>query len=142
MHSCTASTSESSMSVELLGRQKPRLRRIVPFFILFWMWCAGLTKNRPEERRDANLKMWKKIKGALGASTKHWMSRRFLIHIHEHGYIILPSHATIPLLPVLSLNRQAISWESSLHKLVRDIISFLTFTLLCFRVLTSQLPDL
>lgn len=89
--------------------------------------------------------MWTKKKGALGASIKHRMRGRFLIQIHEHGYISLLSHRTVPLLSVLllntklfqfvlPLNRQAVSWEWSLQELGRDIIGFVTFTLSCSRV--------
>lgn len=135
LHSRTASASESSMSVGLLGRLKPRLERIVPFFILSECDVQGSQKIDLKKGEMLTYKNVKENKRCSGSQHKTQNERK-ISYSYTRTWLHFTSftHTTIPLLSVLLLNRQTVSWESSLQELVRDIISFLTFTLLCFRV--------
>lgn len=142
LHSRTASASESSMSVGLLGRLKPRLGRIVPFFILSECDVQGSQKIDLKKGEMLTYKNVKENKRCSGSQHKTQNERK-ISYSYTRTWLHFTSftHTTILLLSVLLLNRQTVSWESSLQELVRDIMFSDLYTSV-LQGLTSQLPDL
>lgn len=108
---------------------------LYPF--LFFLEC-DLQGSQKIDLKKGEMLTYKNVKESkrCSGSQHKTQNERKISYSYTRTWLHFTSftHTTIPLPSVLLLNRQTVSWESSLQELVRDIISFLTFTLLCFRV--------